>query len=159
MSGKKGTNKQTKEERRNKWKKERKKERKKNKERKRERKKEKKNERKKEMSIYIYTLSIYTSVKMSHNCFDSDILLVLLKVTNDNHPLTHYQTTNSRLFQTERVCRQQFQIWRKWQKAIQTGRKQCGKRRNCSLLVSQGRQKVSLCGNGLTQLLAYLRRA
>ena len=30
--------------------------------------------------------------------------------------------TNFRLFQTERVCRQ-FQIWRKWQKAIQTGRK------------------------------------
>ena len=24
--------------------------------------------------------------------------------------LTHYQTTNFRLFQTERVCRQQFQI-------------------------------------------------
>ena len=25
-------------------------------------------------------------------------------------PLTHYQMTNFRLFQTERVCRQQFQI-------------------------------------------------
>ena len=50
-----------------------------------------------------------------------------------NHDLTHYQTTNFRLFQTERVCRRQFQIWRKWQKVIQTGRKQCGKRRNCSL--------------------------
>ena len=46
---------------------------------------------------------------------------------------THYQTTNFRLFQTERVCRRQFQIWRKWQKVIQTGRKHCGKRRNCSL--------------------------
>ena len=46
-------------------------------------------------------------------------------------------------------------------KVIQTDRKHCGKRRNCSLksnfsfshsvfkrLVSQGRQKVSLCGNG-----------
>ena len=78
--------------------------------------------------------------------------------------LTHYQTTNFRLFQTERVCRRQFQIWWKWQQVIQTGRKHCGKRRNCSLwatvfslffhsvfqrLVSQGRQKVSLCGNGL----------
>ena len=44
------------------------------------------------------------------------------------------------------------------------GRKHCGKRRNCSLpaispfthsvfkrLVSQGRQKVSLCGNGLNE--------
>ena len=47
--------------------------------------------------------------------------------------LTHYETTNFRLFQTERVCRQQFQIWRKWQKVIQKGRKHCGKRRNCSL--------------------------
>ena len=47
--------------------------------------------------------------------------------------LTHYQTTNFRLFQTERVCRGQFQIWRKWQRVIQTGRKHCGKRRNCSL--------------------------
>ena len=76
--------------------------------------------------------------------------------------LTHYQTTNFRLVQTERGCRRQFQIWRKWQKVVQVGRKHCGKRRNCSLwaislfshsvfkrLVSQGRQKVSLCGNGL----------
>ena len=47
--------------------------------------------------------------------------------------LTHYQTTNFRLFQTERVCRRQIQICRKWQKVIQTGRKHCGKRRNCSL--------------------------
>ena len=47
--------------------------------------------------------------------------------------LTHYQTTNFRLFQTERVCRWRFQIWRKWQKVIQTGRKHCCKRRNCSL--------------------------
>ena len=47
--------------------------------------------------------------------------------------LTHNQTTNFLLFQTERVCRRQFQIWRKWKKFIQTGRKHCGKRRNCSL--------------------------
>ena len=47
--------------------------------------------------------------------------------------LTHYQMTNFRLFQTERVCRQQFQIWRKWQKDIQMGRKHFGKSRNCSL--------------------------
>ena len=41
--------------------------------------------------------------------------------------LTHYQMTNFRLFQTERVCRRRFQIWRKWQKVIQIGRKHCGK--------------------------------
>ena len=48
-----------------------------------------------------------------------------------NRLLTHYQMTNFRLFQTERVCRRQFQIWRKWKK--ETGRKHCGKRKNCSL--------------------------
>ena len=34
---------------------------------------------------------------------------------------------------TERVCRRQFQISRKCKKFIQTGRKHCGKWRNCSL--------------------------
>ena len=43
------------------------------------------------------------------------------------------QDDNFRLFQTERVCRRQFQIRRKWQKAIQMGRKHWGKWRNCSL--------------------------
>ena len=47
--------------------------------------------------------------------------------------LTHYQMTNFGLFQTERVCRQQFWIWWKWKKVLQKGRKHCGKRRNCSL--------------------------
>ena len=42
--------------------------------------------------------------------------------------LTHYQMTNFRLFPTERVCRQQFQIWWKWQKVIQMGRKHCGEK-------------------------------
>ena len=50
-----------------------------------------------------------------------------------NSTLTHYQTTNFILFQTERVWRRQFQIWQKWQKVIQMGRKHCGKRRNWSL--------------------------
>ena len=67
--------------------------------------------------------------------------------------LTHYQMTNFRLFQAERVCRRQFQIWRKWKKVIQTGRKHCGKRRNCSLWAISPFptifSKVSLCGNGL----------
>ena len=49
------------------------------------------------------------------------------------YTLTHYQTTNFRLYQTERVCRRQFQIRQKWQKVFQMGRKYCGKRRNCSL--------------------------
>ena len=41
--------------------------------------------------------------------------------------LTHYQTTNFRLFQTERVCRRQFQIWRKRKKVIQTVENTVGK--------------------------------
>ena len=47
--------------------------------------------------------------------------------------LTLSQTTNFRLFQTERVCRGQFQIWWQWQKVLQKVKKHCGKRRNCSL--------------------------
>ena len=43
--------------------------------------------------------------------------------------LTLSQTTNFTLFQTER----QFQIWWQWKNVLQTGRKHCGKRRNCSL--------------------------
>ena len=84
---------------------------------------------------------------------------------NLNPLLTHYQMTNFRLLRTERVCRRQYKFDIKRQKVIQTGRKHCRKRRNCLLqgktsnfsfshsvfekLVSQGRQKVSLCGNGL----------
>ena len=41
--------------------------------------------------------------------------------------LTLSQTTNFRLFKTERVCRRQFQIWWKWQKFLQIGWKHCGK--------------------------------
>ena len=37
--------------------------------------------------------------------------------------LTLSQTTNFRLFQTEIVCRRKFQIWWKWRKAFETGRK------------------------------------
>ena len=47
--------------------------------------------------------------------------------------LTLSQTTNFRLFQPERVSRQQFQIWWKWQKVPQKGRQHCGKRRYCLL--------------------------
>ena len=48
------------------------------------------------------------------------------------HPkrLTLSQMTNFTLFQIERLCRWQFQIWWKWQKVLQNGRKHCGKRRN-----------------------------
>ena len=47
--------------------------------------------------------------------------------------LTLSQTTNFGLFQTERFCRLQFQVRSKWQNIFQMGKKQRGKRRNCSL--------------------------
>ena len=47
--------------------------------------------------------------------------------------VTLSQTTNFRLFQTERVWIQQFQILWKWQKILKMDRKHCGKRRNCLL--------------------------
>ena len=47
--------------------------------------------------------------------------------------LTLSQKRNFRPFQTEWICKRQFQILWKWKKALQTGRKHCGKRRNCSL--------------------------
>ena len=72
-----------------------------------------------------------------------------------------FRLVNFRLFQTERVCRWQFQLWGKWQKVLQTGRKHCGKRRNCSFwaispfpsvfkrLILQTRKNQSLFGKGL----------
>ena len=70
-------------------------------------------------------------------------------------------------FLTERVCRQQFQIWWKLQKAIWTDRKHCRKRRNSSLraifffshsvfkrLVLQTRKKQGLFGRGLKYVLS-----
>ena len=49
--------------------------------------------------------------------------------------LSLFQTTNFRPFKTEKGCRRQIQIWLKWQKVLQTGRKNCGKTRNCSFLL------------------------
>ena len=60
-----------------------------------------------------------------------DVRSKTLSVREDNLTLT--QTTNFRLFQTEIVCKWQFQIWQKCKKVIRTGRKHCGKRRNWSL--------------------------
>ena len=42
--------------------------------------------------------------------------------------LTLSQTKNFRLFQTERTGRRQYQILRKLQKVLQTGRNNCGKK-------------------------------
>ena len=51
----------------------------------------------------------------------------------DRNFLTPSKMTTFKLFQTQRVCRQKFQIWWKWQKVFKAGGKNCGKSRNCSL--------------------------
>ena len=48
--------------------------------------------------------------------------------------LTLSQTTNFRLFQSERICRRQFEKFNEnGRNVLETGGKHCGKRRNCSL--------------------------
>ena len=48
-------------------------------------------------------IGIYLS--MNRNLVDEEKMMIAIT----KKPLTHYKTTNFRLFQTERVCRQQFQ--------------------------------------------------
>ena len=95
---------------------------------------------------------------------------ILLDKMNHRWALTLSQMTNFRLFQTERVCRQQFQIWWKWQKVFQSGRKHCGKKRNYSLQtispfpsvfkrhVQQACKNQGLFGKGLKLVLQILGR-
>ena len=71
-------------------------------------------------------IACYKQFLLFSQCFLQNAVLCV-------NGLTHYQTTNFRLFRTKKVCRRQFHIWRKWQKVIQMGRKHCGKRRNCLL--------------------------
>ena len=95
------------------------------------------------VAIEVASLSILTCA--IYSCFKADASVYYLY-------LTHHQTTNFRLFQTERVRRRQFQICRKWQQVIQTGRKHRGKRRNClSQAISPFPTVVSkgLCPRGL----------
>ena len=67
-----------------------------------------------------FLLTLCTAIQQSH-------------LSSNDNCITLSQTTNFLLFQTERVCRQQFWITCKWRKILQVGRKHCGKRRNCSL--------------------------
>ena len=94
---------------------------------------------------------------MSAICFNLD----QSKNLSFGKELTHYQTTNFRLFQTQRVCRRQFQIdenGRKLSKWVENtvGKGEIARYEQFLLFpqcfqkaFSQGRQKESLCGNGL----------
>ena len=108
-----------------------------------------------------------SSTMFSIGFFTQGAFYVIIVLQNLNKiSLTHYQTTNFRLFQTERVCRRQFQIRLKWKKVIQMGKKTRWEKEKLLVtsnfsfshcvfkrLVSKGHQKVSLCGNGLTNNL------
>ena len=73
-------------------------------------------------------LLVPSNFSFSHNVFHNYISILHQNAALcGNGILTHYQTTNFRLVQTERVCRRQFQIWRKWKKVIQTGKNTVGK--------------------------------
>ena len=63
---------------------------------------------------------------------EKKIHLVYILTNCRQMPSTLSQTTNFRIFQTERICRRQSQIWWK-QKVLQKDRKHCEKRWNCSL--------------------------
>ena len=73
----------------------------------------------------VVTMSIYLQFLFGN----SETLAQKMDVQN----LTLSQMTNFRLFQTERVCRWQFQIWWKLQNVFQMSRKHSGKKRNCKL--------------------------
>ena len=80
------------------------------------------------------------------------------------------KTTDFKLVQTERLCRQQFQIWQKWKKVIQTSRKHWEKEKllvtsNFSFshsvfkrLVQQTCKSQGLFGKGLKVALQILGR-
>ena len=109
-----------------------------------------------------FSFNLKLSCANSFNLDQSKILL-------SGNGLTLSQTTNYRLYQTERVCRRQFQVSCKWQTVPQTGRKHCRKRRNCSLraissfpsvfkrLFLQTRKNQGLYGKGLNVSLSDLK--
>ena len=72
----------------------------------------------------------YQQTLLFPQCFQKSSLPGLLKVNTVSYRvnLTLYQTTNSTLFQTTRICRWPFLNLMKM-----VERKHCGKRRNCSL--------------------------
>ena len=53
----------------------------------------------------------------------TDFCVFCFLLFDDLYHSLHIVHTNFRLFETERVCRRQFQIWWKWQGVLQTGKK------------------------------------
>ena len=71
--------------------------------------------------------------RSSHNKFFQCLVTTRLKLYKTFlNPFPKRQIF--RIFQTQRLCRHEFQIWWKWQKVFQTCRKHWGKRRNRKFL-------------------------
>ena len=77
--------------------------------------------------------------------------------------------TSFRLFQTERVCIQQFQIWWKWQTVLEMGKKHCGEKEKLLItstfpfshrvferFVLQTRRNQGLFGKGLSYFFTVI---
>ena len=90
-------------------------------------------------SIATFILSSANALNLNHS-----------KNLSFGKELTHYQTTNFRLSQTERFCRRQFQTSRKWQKLSNWVENTVGKgeifRYEQFLLFPRCFQKASLAG-------------
>ena len=76
--------------------------------------------------ILCYFLQWSLPIQMGQALGKGSLMHLLDILYRVGHCLTFSQTTNFRLFHTERVRRRQFQIWWKWQKVFQMGRKHCG---------------------------------
>ena len=72
-------------------------------------------------AMFSFWIGVHQLYLLDWACFQLNLFWV-----NIYQPfLTLSQTTNFRLFRTESVCRQQFHLCWKWQKALQTDKKHC----------------------------------
>ena len=80
-------------------------------------------------SANAFNLNQSKNLSFSKELYEMHVLIQCRNYALWKGGLTHYQMTKFWLFQTKRVCRRKFQIWQNWKKVIQTGRKQCGKKK------------------------------
>ena len=98
-------------------------------------------------------------------CYRKEVFKIM--IWSLNLVFNPFPNDKFRLFQTERVCRRQFQIWWQLNNALQTGKKHCGKKKllvmsNFSFshkvfkrLVLQTRKKQGLFGKGSVLLVEW----
>ena len=111
--------------------------------------------------LFIVAMNCFFENCLRFNTFWSRLRQLYMLQPSPPTPWTLSQTKNFRLFQTERLCRRQFQIWWKWKKVLQTGRKKLLEKEKllvlsnffffCSVfkrLVLQSRENQGLFGKG-----------